>query len=110
VDKAVQEGIVQPGRYLILDFDFSCVTRFSIMNESTTFLQRNINDSLLQFKYNYTKALGESFASETSNFIENNPARNLRVLIRAVNRALQGIHDRGEEKNPLWDVEGVCLF
>ena len=80
------------------------------MSQSAESLKGEINDSLMDFKLNYTKALGESFASETSNFIESDPARNLRNLVRAVNRVLQGIHDRGEKDNPLWDIKGVCLF
>ena len=81
------------------------------MNESATSLKKVINIGLSRFKRDYTEALGESFASETSNFIiEANPAGNLHALVLAVSRALRGIHDRGEEKNPLWDVEGVCLF
>ena len=65
---------------------------------------------MLDFKRVYGEALGESFASHTSNFIEDDSAGNLRALVRAAHRALQGIHDRGEETNPLWDVKGVCLF
>jgi hypothetical protein len=80
------------------------------MNQSAESLRGEINGGLTDFKLNYTEALGESFASETSNFIESDPARNLRQLVRAVNRALQGIHDRGEKDNPLWDAKGVCLF
>ena len=110
MDEAVQKGTVQPGRYLILDFDFSRVSRSGSMKQSGKFLETLINAVLSEFKLRYTKALGESFASETSNFIENDPIANLTVLVRAVNRALEGIHDRGEKDNPLWDAKGVCLF
>jgi hypothetical protein len=110
VDKVVKNGIIRPGRYLILEFDFSCVDRSRNLNESAQSLGRLINHELSIFKLNYTKDLGESFASQTSNFIENDPAGNLSDLVEAVDFTLQDIHNRGEESHPLWDVQGVCLF
>jgi hypothetical protein len=110
VDKAVKNGIIRPGRYLILEFDFSGVDRSRNLNESAESLRRLINLGLSIFKLNYTKDLGESFASQTSNFIKNDPAGNLADLVEAVDFTLQNIHNRGEESHPLWDVQGVCLF
>ena len=69
-----------------------------------------MNRGLLEFKINYAKDLGESFISETSNFVENDPAGNLADLVQAVNRALRGIRNRGEEDHALWGVQGVCSF
>jgi hypothetical protein len=74
------------------------------------FLRREINYGLSEFKLAYTNNLGESFASATSAFVENDPAGNLRDLIGAVDHALQGIQKRGKEDHPLWDVQGVSLF
>ena len=110
MDKAVRNGIVKPGQYLILEFDFSCVARPRNIDESVEFLKREINRGLSRFKLEYTEDLGQSFASETSGFIPNDPAGNLRDLIEAVDRALQGIQKRGEEGHRLWGVRGVCLF
>ena len=110
MDKAVKDGIVKPGQYLILEFDFSCVARPRKIDESAESLRGKINNGLSQFKLDYAKDLGESFVSETSDFIQNDPARNLRALVQAVNRALQDIHNRGEEDHALWDVQGVCSF
>jgi len=110
VDKVVKNGIIQPGRYLILEFDFSRVDRSRNLNESAESLRRLINRGLSRFKLNYTKDLGEPFASQTSNFIENDPAGNLADLVEAVDFTLQDIHNRGEESHPLWDVQGVYLF
>lgn len=110
VDKVVKNGIIQPGRYLILEFDFSLVDRSRDLNESAESLRRSINDGLSIFKLNYTKDLGESFASHASNFIENDPAGNLASLVAAVNFTLQDIHSRGEESHPLWDVRGIYLL
>jgi hypothetical protein len=107
VDKAVRNGIIKPGQYLILEFDFSCATRPC---ESAEFLRREINLGLWRFKQHYTNRLGPSFASNTSDFIENDPAGNLRRLIEAVDLALGGINDRGKKDHPLWGVRGVCLF
>jgi hypothetical protein len=109
VDEAVQKGIVRHGRYLILDFDFSRVARLPNMDESVESLRKEINRGLLRFKRAYTEALGELFASRTSNFLEAQSTDNLADLVEAVDHALQGIHDRGEKGNPLWDVKGVCL-
>jgi hypothetical protein len=109
VDKAVKDGIVNPGRYLILEFDFSCVARRKI-DESMESLRREVNRGLSQFKLDYAKDLGKSFVLETSDFIQNDPTGNLTNLVGAVNRALQNIHNEGEEDHPLWDVQGVCLF
>jgi hypothetical protein len=110
VDKAVKNGIVKPGQYLILEFDFSRVARPRNINESVEFLRREINRGLSEFKLEYTNDLGESFASATSGFIQNDPAGNLTDLVNAVNRALQDIEKRGEENHPLRDIRGVCLF
>jgi hypothetical protein len=93
-----------------LEFDFSRVTRTPKIAESVDFLRREINYGLSEFKLNYTEDLGESFASATSAFRENDPAGNIRSLISAVNHALQGIQKRGKEDHPLWDVQGVSLF
>jgi hypothetical protein len=110
VDKAVKNGMVQPGRYLILEFDFSRVARPRNIDESTESLKRKINRGLSRFKSHYTKYLGKSLASATSGFIQNDPAGNLTDLVDAVDLALQDIHDRGEKDHPLWGVQGVCLF
>jgi hypothetical protein len=110
VDKAVKNGIVQPGRYLVLHFDFSRVARPPNIDESVESLKREINRGLSGFMRDYTEYLGESFASTTSGFIQNDPAGNLTDLVIAVDYALQGIHMRGEESHPLWGVQGVCLF
>jgi hypothetical protein len=93
-----------------LDFDFSRVTRTPKIAESVEFLRGEINHGLLKFKRAYTNDLGESFASATSAFKENDPAGNLRGLIDAVDSALQGIQTRGKKDHPLWDVQGVSLF
>jgi hypothetical protein len=110
VDKAVKNGIVQPGRYLILYFDFSRVARPPNIDESVESLRSEINDRLEEFKLEYTNDLGKSFASATSGFKENDPARNLKILINPVNRELRDVQKRGKKKHPLWDVQGVCLF
>jgi hypothetical protein len=111
VDKAVKSGIVQPGQYLILQFDFSRVARPHNMDESTESLKREINRGLSEFKLEYTEVLGgESFASDISAFREDNPAGNLRRLIEAVDLALQGIHNGDKKDHALWGVRGVCLF
>ena len=110
MDKAVKNGIVKPGQYLILEFDFSCVARSRNIDESVESLRSEINDGLEKFKLEYTNDLGQSFASATSGFKENMPARNLKVLINAVNRELRDIQKRGEENHPLWGIRGVYLF
>ena len=110
MDKAVQNGIVKPGQYLILEFDFSCVARSRNIDDSVEALRSEINDGLEEFKLEYADDLGQSFASATSGFKENMPARNLKVLINAVNRELRDIQKRDEENHPLWGIRGVCLF
>ena len=110
MDKAVKDGIVQPGQYLVLHFDFSCVARTLNMDKSAEFLGREINRGLERFKLEYTEDLGQSFALETSRFKESDPAGNLRDLIEAVHRALQGIQKSDKESHPLRGVRGVCLF
>jgi len=110
VDKAVRNGIAQYGQYLILEFDFSCITRPSNLDESAEFLAEEISIGLSRFKSHYADYLGPSFASATSAFNEKNPAGNLRRLIEAVDVELQGIHARGEEKHALWNVQGIYLL
>jgi hypothetical protein len=110
VDKAVSSGIVKPGQYLILEFDFSRVPRSLNVDESVEFLKTEINDRLSEFRREYITDLGQSFESATSGFIQNNPARNLTTLVDAVDRALRDIKKRGGKNHPLRDVRGVCLF
>ena len=73
-------------------------------------LRGEINHGLSEFKLKYSKDLGDSFASATSAFRENDPAGNLSDLINAVDYALQGIRKGNEKNNPLRDVQGVSLF
>jgi hypothetical protein len=110
VDKAVKNDIVQPGQYLILRFDFSRAARPPDIDKSVKSLEREINRGLSKFMLVYTKNLGESFASITSGFVQDDPAGNLTDLVEAVDLALQDIHDRGKKDHPLWGVQGVCLF
>jgi hypothetical protein len=110
VDKAVKKGIVKPGQYLVLEFDFSRITRTRKVDESVESLRREMNRGLSKFKREYTNDLGQSFALETSGFKENNPAGNLKNLIKAVDRALRDIKKKGGENHALRDVRGVCLF
>jgi hypothetical protein len=93
-----------------LEFDFSSVTRTPKIAESVEFLRREINLGLWRFKQHYNIHLGKEFRSDTSDFIDNDPAGNLRRLIEAVDLALQGIQKEGKKDHPLWDVHGVCLF
>jgi hypothetical protein len=103
-------GKLKPGQYLVLEFDFSRVTRTPKIAEFVEFLRGEINHGLSEFKLKYTKDLGESFASATSAFRENDPVGNLRELIGAVDHALEDIQESGDEDHPLWDVQGVSLF
>jgi hypothetical protein len=110
VDEAVQNGIVQPRQYLILDFDFSRARRSHNMSKSEEGLRREINYRLEAFKRQYSKYLGPSFRSGTASLDPEDPGLNLWNLVDAVQFTLQNIHDRGEKDNPLWDVLGVCFF
>ena len=110
MDKAVKGGIVQPGQYLILQFDFSRVARPRDMDEFTESLKGEINRGLREFKFEYAVHLGQSFESATSGFIPNDAVGNLTDLIGAVDLVLQDIHDGHKKDNPLWGVRGVCLF
>ena len=110
MDKAVKNGIVKPGQYLVLEFDFSRIPRPLKIDESVEFLREEINDELSEFKREYTDDLGQSFALATSGFRENDPAGNLKNLVKAVDPALRDIKKRGEKNHPLRDVRRVCLF
>ena len=110
MDKAVKNGIVKPGQYLVLEFDFSRIPRPLKLDESVEFLRAEINDELTEFKREYTDDLGQSFALATSGFKENDPTGNLKKLVKAVHRALRDIKRKGGKNHPLRDVQGVCLF
>jgi hypothetical protein len=110
VDKAVKSGIVQPGQFLILQFDFSCVVRPLNIDAAVQFLNDEIDTGLTRFKNQYAKYLGELFVSATSTFNKNNPAGSLRCLIEAVDVALQDIHSQEKEDHALWGIRGVCSF
>lgn len=110
MDRAVKDGKVLPGQYLVLNFDFSCIDRSPPIEKATQSLAQEINETLLDFKLRYVDFLGESFALETSRFIDSNPVINLRILIAAVDRALGDIHNKGDKNHPLFGVKGVCLF
>jgi len=92
VDEAVKKGTIQPGKYLILQFDFSCVSRPHNISESTDSLHREMNLGLRRFKRTYGKHLGEFFASKTSGFRQHESTDNLRNLIDVVDFVLQDIH------------------
>ncbi|KIX05797.1 uncharacterized protein Z518_03769 [Rhinocladiella mackenziei CBS 650.93] len=91
VDEAVQKGTVQPGRYLVLDFDFSRTQRSHSMSESAEGLRMEMNRGLEVFREEY-------------------PGPNLGKLVYAVQFALRNIHKRGEKDNPLWDVLGIYVL
>jgi len=110
VDKAVRNGIVKPGRYLVLEFDFSRVIRDRQIVESVEGLRREISRGLSVFMTQYADRLGPSFASATSGFVQNDPAGNLSDLVLAVSHALQCIQEKGEKDDALRGVRGVCLF
>ncbi|OCK88579.1 DUF1703-domain-containing protein [Cenococcum geophilum 1.58] len=110
VNRAVKDGKVMPGQYLVLNFDFSCTDRSLPIENAMQSLAQEINDTLLDFRLTYADYLGESFALETSRFIDSNPVRNLRILIAAVDRALGNIHDKGDKNNPLFGVKGIYLL
>jgi len=99
-----------PGQYLILNFDFSQIDRSPPIEKATQALAQEINQTLLQFKRTYVDYLGDSFALETSRFINSNPVLNLRILNAAVNNALEDIHNKSDKNHPLFSVKGVCLF
>jgi hypothetical protein len=95
VDKAVQNGTVQPGQYLVLDFDFSRAQYSHSMSEFAESLRMEINLGLEVFKQKYSKYLGPSFKSETASLDPNYPSSNLGTLVYTVQFALQDIHERG---------------
>jgi hypothetical protein len=96
-----------PGQYLVLNFDFSRYSRSHPIENNTESLALEINRTLLGFKNRYAKYLGESFESKISRFIPDNPVGNLSILIAAVHRALQDIHNKGDKNYPLFGVKGV---
>ena len=110
MDRAVKDGQVKPGQFLVLEFDFSRVARPPRIVDVEESLNEEINDVLSEFKSTYGKYLGETFASDTSQFVPNNPSRNLKVLVAAVDRTLRDIHNRNDKDHPLFDVQGVCSF
>jgi hypothetical protein len=99
-----------PGQYLVLNFDFSRIDRSPPIEKATQALAQEINRTLLRFKRTYVDYLGDSFALETSRFIDSNPALNLGILSAAVDNALEDIHNKGDKNHPLFSVKGVCLF
>ena len=108
MDRAVKDGEIMPGQYLVLNCDFSRINRSPLIEKSTDFLALEINRILLDFKNTYAEYLGESFVSEISRFVPDNPVGNLSILIAAVHRALQDIHKKGDKNHPLFSVKGVC--
>jgi len=110
VDRAVEDGKVMPGQYLVLNFDFSRIDRSPPIEKATQALAQEINRTLLHFKRTYVDSLGESFALETSHFIDSNPVLNLGILITAVDDALEDIHNKGDKNHPLFGVKGIYLL
>lgn len=111
VDKAVNDGEVLPGQYLVLEFDFSSITRSPKLGEAAQFLADGINGSLLDFMSTYTEYLGESFASQVSRFTTNgNPTQNLITLVNAVHHTLRGIRKKGDKSHPLFGAQGIYLL
>ena len=85
MDKAVNNGNVLLGQYLILEFDFSSITYSPKLNKAAQFLADGINRSLLDFVSIYTEYLGELFTSQVSRSTTiRNPTQNLKNLVEAV--------------------------
>ena len=111
MDKAVNDGNILPGQYLVLEFDFSSITRSPKLDEAAQFLADGINGSLLDFVSTYAEYLGESFTSQVSRSTTiGNPTQNLKNFVEAVHHALRGIHKKGDKSHPLFGTQGVCPF
>lgn len=110
MDNDVKNGIVQPGQYLVVEFDFSRIIRAPDMDESVEALVEEINHGLSRFMINYSKHLGDLFTSDISALKEGTPAGNLTRLIAEVDHALNHIHESGDKGHALWGVKGVCFM
>jgi len=110
VDKAVNDGKIRPGQYLVLEFNFSNIIRSPKLDVAAQFLMDEINGSLQEFISTYARYLGESFTSRVSRFTNRNPTEDLYTLVEAVHHTLRGIRKKDDKSHPLFSVRGVCLF
>ena len=110
MDRAVKDGKVVPGQYLVLNFDFTRVNRSPPIEKARQSLAQEVDRALLDFKRTYADYLGDIFASKGFEFFDDDPITNLGTLIMAVRLTLQNIHNKGDKNHPLFGVKGVCLF
>lgn len=109
--RAVKDGKIVPGQYLVMKFDFSAISRPSKIDLAAGRLEIGINMMMDRFKKTYNEYLHDSPAwREISLFETDDPVRNLYVLVTAVDNALRHINKGGNKNHPLFGVNGVRPF
>jgi hypothetical protein len=105
VQKDIAKGIVTPGTYFVLKFDFSKVVRSPNLNETNESLKGNITQSFERFYKTYSRLSGKDKEELYKNIVPGNPARSMEKCVEWVQDVLlEAQENRGKQ---LAGVEGV---
>jgi len=105
VAAAVLRGLIQPARHLVLELDFG---RVATGGTKASAFGRYVNAQLEGFVARYRRC-GFTLETATCDFGSHETAAdNLREVVAQVARELDEIKSRTDERNALYDVQGVC--
>lgn len=111
VHRAVKDGKIVPGQYLVMKFDFSAISRPPKIDLAAGRLEIGINMMMDRFKETYNRYLHDSPAwRKIPQRQTDDPVRNLYVLVTAINSALRHIYEAGNKNDPLFGVKGIYLL
>ncbi|KAF8535948.1 hypothetical protein BDD12DRAFT_318684 [Trichophaea hybrida] len=109
VDRVVNQGDIEYGRYLILGFDFSLASLGGTSEKSVENLNDYINSTLQDFVQFY-EASGLKLKLECCDFGNRDEAAlNLYWVVRAVDTEITRIQSKADHQNIFYDVRGIFL-
>ena len=88
MQKDITNGIVTPGTYIVLKFDFSQVLRSPNLNETNEKLNGNITQSFEDFYTTYSTYLGENEEELYKNIVPGDPARSMVKCVKWIRNVL----------------------
>jgi hypothetical protein len=105
VQKDIAKGIVTPGKYFVLKFDFSKVDRSPNLIETNESLKENMARSFQNFYTTYAMYLGEDANKLFENINPRNPAISLEACTGLVLQVLSNARKTRDKQ--LSSVQGV---
>ncbi|KAG9063512.1 hypothetical protein KI688_004396 [Linnemannia hyalina] len=107
IHEPVKKGHLNPGRYFVLQFDFSAVDRSPDRKEARHNLDLMLNASIKQFYRIYEPYLRMSADYLIENFIKNTAAASLTACVNVVHNILA---NNKSPEDPLSMIKGIYLM